>query len=1019
LWKWASVLLATMTLALSGVLNAGPLPAANADPILEVNLKVTKINMGQLSDDEDGYNPNLIDNTGELYTPKTGQAIDGSASFTLYKLNNTAGTKTQNDEPVRFSDEMFNDLIRLIEWGNFQNLPVAHGDTQAVIPALDVTKFKDAKFREYLNVLAGHDPTANSAIHIAQAADQDPTKAFNSFVLLLMEKFSTPDASSKLSYSTKPLGSTSQSVTTFGGLANDSRYLLVETTADLSGARQISTPMLLDLPLLRPDGSDVADPSHNIYIYPKTEFPTGGVEFVKTDGTGAALEGAKFALFRFNEIPVEHGEGLIASFETYTQGLLDVVKDEDDEEGDAYSIAGAYEGTLTQMVTADAVDGLYVSDDYGFVSATGLAKGRYFFVEYKTADDGYSLNRNPIYFTINDGNATGGDSKTAAIASQSALLPVDIDAETTLDIGFPNYGKQDITLTQRPVKDSIPGAEITAGGTDYNGFTQLDYTLAATINNPQVMLEGMYATFYSIFTSQNLGTWNYNTYFGLSPELGSSGYHMLDVRDIFGSPVAGFTPYPDDVEISGGDGGFFYDEASQATQATWLPGHDSSELRDVINPVLTVTANGQVFYYSGANSTDQVDSTDGAYVPEATKIGAFWDDYDSNNIGIARVGWYDDPLDPSSFENGTPTGTQFVFAVNVEKLLADLSDPSRLGPGAESTITNIRLDYRLTPDPEIFTKGMLINQFAQFEWGGGSDETNIVTSQRTLAIGGNNILKVDNEATPLGDAEFEIFKYGTGDNSDQRYCVVAANPANGNPIVNNAGANALTSLQQVFGWHAMSGNVKEPANCTTFVSTREIRETVVDESTGDEEDEDGDEDEPQGESPSPSPSPSPATEETVVTNATQIGIITLRGLNPEPTYYLLETKTPVDSDGKNYRNIDAPQPFRAVAQDLHGSLESHLEPSAANPQVHVPAPARRLGIDESVKHVAGTAALTASLVGTDTTAASPVVTTLVVNTKIAPFPVTGGIGSLIFLALGGSLIFFAWRRRQSEEDATE
>jgi hypothetical protein len=974
-------------------LFSSPLAHA-ADGVNTVNLVVTKVKFEQLSDSTADYDANLFLENGAAVAIDNVD-VDKAATFRLYQFFSKDGTAENGEKPKKLPDAMYNDLIKLIEWGNFQSLPAAHHDDGDADLLLSVTQFKSATFRQYLNRTASKAADSMEAINVRAFADGlDATKAFNNFVTALAARLTQPDVQvDQGAYYGSVVASPTKSdgISTFPNISNSVRYLLVETTNDLALARQISTPMLLDLPVLH-DGSPEADPHGNLYIYPKTEYPVGGAGFIKVDREGGVLPGAKFALFRYAG----------TAWSTVTEQQMDVIEG---GQADTYTIDGGVpNGTVSQVVTPDqTTDGLYVSGPDGRVEVTGLPKGKYFFAEFATpaveSGEPYSLNRWPVYFEVTDANALGGESMAAEVASFRAMGQKTVAGTTYAT--FPNYHKQDISLTQKPAHQGTgPGTDDFSGGIDYDGFAHLDYSLAAHIRNPDILTDGRYAAFYSIFTTQELGSWDPQVYYGNNSP-GNADYHLLDIRDILGSLAGGtYTPFIDpdssgtgqafaeDAQSEPSNGFYYDDESALAASNTHLHGHtadDSGEaLRAALNPVLTVVANGATYYYSGVSG---IADSHGALLPDkGTALGGFWDAYDDSETGIARVGWYDDGAGGQSFEAGTPAGTQMVVAVNVDKLLADLATAMSTDEDeAGAAISSIALDYRLTLNPEVFSKGIKIQQFGQFEWGGGTNEENIVEARRTLAVGGANVLKVDNNEVPLGGAQFRVFHYGAGDEAlgeddETKYYLRAADDQ-GNAVVGNQ-ASPLTAVDHVAGWTTD----EDPAQYTSLVSTR--AEGAL-----------GTIDYPEADGTT-----------TAVVNESQIGVITLRGLNPSQVYYLEETQTPVDAEGKQYRQLTQPTEFQALAQDLYGQGEAHLGGSA-------PAQATRIGLSQYVTHAPGEAALTSKLITAQLDATTPVAKVEVMNTKVAPFPVTGGIGSLIFLVLGGLAIayWFARRRRDSKE----
>lgn len=975
--------------------------SANPNAVEKVNIHVAKYWYKTMPSGAGS----LIDNKGTMFTPNSEIAQpEKDAMFAMYSLN----SKENGSEKI-FTDAMYSDLVTLVNSFRFDAI-------KETIPEINVALFSSPVIKEALvKALPAVDKDKTSSedgIHITGTSTDDmkaqlsntktttATTVFNNIMTQFMaelskgggalrycvqiEKNNTPTLNNQATVLDNDTGVASY---VYEKMENETRYVLIETQAGKNGERQVATPMILDLPIMKEDGSGAplnnvqkgdTDENPDLYVYPKNEYPVGGAKFYKYDGkTKQRLAGAKFLLFKVDEMSdTEWGK--------LHEQQLDVTTKIDDEtiyeangttlkeptfaEDEEYDIGNLSVHQVNSNETGNQ-NGEFTSGssvNAGLVSASGLEKGRYFWVEAKhvtVGGENYALNRYPICFEIDNESADGG---TNATVRSKGITTINDDT-----VAFPNYARPDfhktLTVTHTGGSKTVTDNDLVM---DNQNISKFNYTLSASLpDNGIVFGVGTeYLSYYDIFATKKIGPWDIDN-------RGDTDA-LLNVKDVFKEsdfPTGG-SPEKD----------FYYDEGQQTipvTRITTTTAEPRLELRD---------SSGLIGYYAST-----ADSTD-----DPKYLGKFMDQYKTGTAtaigsGIAHLGWWDladdyrlndenwDDDNPAPFESGTAKGTQLVCTFNIPQIKLDVNNKIQNKTFAD--INQVDFKFSATPIAGLFDKGVQIDNIGQFEWFGGASEDTVIEKEVNFQTGGQNFVKVNgsktgSESNFLPGAQFQIYRK-VWDTTGQKWDISYLQAAN---AVEEPYAAATSTSVQVKKWIPLS-SLSDDTTETYFVDKKKGASGVED---------------------------NPTVFKSSGDAGTKLGLISVRGLAPAQTnpdtektgsavlnkkthYFIKEIKTPnAELNGaQQYRIQKKPVQFEVVAEDLFNPAQSSL---------------KRLNANANVTNNKTATAETPYAVANNNLVE-------IINIKPTPFPITGGIGSLFLILLGllGVAYWYMRKRRMA------
>ncbi|QBO36363.1 hypothetical protein EQG49_07755 [Periweissella cryptocerci] len=931
-----------VTLLFSSFANIWQTKVSAAEPLDKIKIEVTKTWYETMPTGD-----NLIDNKGKVQETNLGTPEQG-AQFRLYRLGN------KNDATVanHFTDEMYSDLVGLIEEYRFDAIKSG----SYTIEANDYPNIK-----EKLKAALGNSDTKT----IENTGSVTASEEFNTIINLLLQNYITADAVTRVSSTGTDSAGTGTHNTdaagkiNFSNISNNSRYVLLEIATTKTGKRQVATPMLLDLPIMVESTGEPLNITGNdtLHVYPKNEYPVGGSQFYKYDGTSlkqttkTPIAGAKFLLYKMpagatekawselpnNQLDVTASRNTAANWPSFESGVT-------------YKVSGVSDVTrvlATESNSTQAVpptNGEFSSQADGKIAVANLPKGRYFWIEAEPADGGYSLNRYPICFEINNTNANGAGTHAAlpnyGNGFETFTVPNSSPEVTKV---FTNYVKPTFDKTLKVLGDANATLGSVTNDTlnmDNRGIQKFQYTLKATLPDPNLVFgDSQYLSFYDIFATKKLNTWDLTTNEG-------------DLLNVNTDGVFKKTDFP-----TTGDHkkGLYYDSGQEMLPLTRIT-------ETTLNPRLVIkNQKGETMgYYSAAADT----ANDPLYK------GKFLDGYadDQSQSGIAHLGWFDIRKDaPSSngwegvlpqnqpFEQGTPAGTQLLCTVNVPELETHLG-----GKEAVKDVYSIEFEFTATPEDGLFNKGIEIDNVGQFEWAGGTSEDTIIEREVNFKTGGQNFIKLDGSSkaseagidadhpyNELAGAEFQLRRHTWTGTAWKVDYLQAGNSAKEPYTVPTSTSNT------VLNW---TTDVKTDTGAATYYKDKKIANSGNNHPT--------------------------------VFKSDANGVIAVRGLAPaglntdpernhDMYYDLVEIKTPnaETASAQQYRLKKEPINFAVVAQDLYKTNN-----------------AIKLGVSSAVDK--NYAIVMGNVKGTNNSLID------VRNLRATPFPITGGIGSLFLILLG-------------------
>ncbi|QBO36373.1 hypothetical protein EQG49_07805 [Periweissella cryptocerci] len=559
---------------------------------------------------------------------------------------------------------------------------------------------------------------------------------------------------------------------TYENLLNDeARYILIEGAMDNGKQyRQSASPIVLDLPLT------TTDDSGEVHVYPKNELPTQRAVFRKVDASntggpivkndevtdgwvkmgndnytqeadydsttdvtsGASVEGhellpiggAKFVLFEYT--------GTKAGWERLESAQIQISKKGDADQASSYTVSGFSSRPVANPEGASEL--FEAADKTGIVRSPELPYGRYFFVEVQTpasmGEEHFSINAYPVVFEVNADNVdmgSGHDGIPQAIHATSYASHIDDDIADVDDWQFPNYKRPTLTKslevindkTTAPDSDTTPGIAI-GGGIEPTVADTYRYKLSATIVTPQV-LYGKYAAFYDIFYRNEAqkveGDFVYPTYTDHEEEEPTDFSSLLDITQIFDiknyqGPRIDKINYDKDIDYTDGKVlDFFVDKSAEGVSSTepqniLTTGIDPESVKSTL-----VLRDGDTVLGHFSNqrkTTDETDQGSADWKQYGPWLGRF-SSYDINEEGdrvdnpegIARIGWFDTQREETGFEQdmlglvefGTPTGTQLYWNIDFEhasELIEDYNKKHETNI-AFAGVTNLDLEFDLMP----------------------------------------------------------------------------------------------------------------------------------------------------------------------------------------------------------------------------------------------------------------------------------------------------------------------------------
>lgn len=971
-----------VVLLFSSFANIWQTKVSAAAPLDKIKIEVTKNWYDTMPS-----GANLIDNKGELASP--GGTPEEGAAFRLYRL----GNKDDIGELNHFTDEMYSDLVGLIESNRFDTITASENKT--------ITASDYPNIAGLLKTAFEGDPTKTINNSGTAAASEE----FNALIYKLLQNFNTNGLATRVGTDGADIANTNTTTTTnsagkinYTNISNNSRYVLLEiaTAKNDRTKRHVATPMLLDLPIMVDSTGEPFNTvgKDTLHVYPKNEYPVGGSQFYKYDGSSlkntekTPIAGAKFLLYK---MPAE------GTWTNLPNTQLDVVTTANEAptfvNGEQYKLNGitGVAPTLIKATTSNSeetsstsTNGEFNSKADGKVSVKNLPKGRYFWVEAKTSEGEYSLNRYPICFEINNTNANGSTTHAATPIYGKGFETYTVpDSSPEATHVFTNYKKPGFNKTLTVLNS----AGATLGTTknsklemDNKGIAKFQYSLEATLPNPNLVFGDNYLSFYDIFSTKELGTW----------DLSENEDDLLNVNT---ANVFKKSDFPiDGIHKSK----LYYDAGQEMLPLTRI-------ISTTLNPQLVIKnkANVVLGYYK-ENATDE-EKADGKY------LGGFLDGYSGDTLpvnGIAHLGWFDirkdrnadlEPADSAwegvganrPFEQGTAAGTQLLCTVNVPRLKQDLTTKNQGSAQTLEDVYSISFNFTATPEEGVFEKGVEIDNVGQFEWAGGASEETIIEREVNFKTGGQNFIKLDGstrsaESTSgkpvttehpyneLAGAEFQLRRHTWDDSGEGSWKIEYLQAANANGEAYNGsgteGRNVTSSSSQVKTWisDVKDDNTENYKN-KKIASSGDVHPTVF--------------------------------------KSDSNGLISVRGLtpaaiNPDSTsnkemyYDLVEIKTPNagNTAAKQYRLKSDPIKFAVVAEDLY--------PANATS-------ALRLG---NTNAITNTYAITDGKVkGTDNNLVD------ILNLRATPFPITGGIGSLFLILLGllGVAYWYMRKRRMA------